>query len=158
LCQQQAKPQKMDKLIKVPTQTIPAFINFYKAASYPKHANTYSAFKSYLIQAERFPEMKENLELFSLNGEWEKDGLFLLKNGASSYYFDSVEPQPFDRLSRLLHLIDYKQEVVFRAVRDQFKPAINELLWLKNLEITDQTGTTTYCVPKEIVRKLPEPQ
>jgi len=147
----------MDKLLNVSRKTIPALMELYKAASYPKHVATYSAFKNYLIQAERFPEMKENLELFSLNGEWEKDGLFLLKNGASSYYFDTLEPQPFDRLSRMLHLIDYKQEVVFRAVRDQFKPAINELLWLKNLEITDQTGTSLYWIDKEAMKKRSQP-
>lgn len=131
-------------------------MELYKAASYPRHAVTYSAFKNYVIQTEKFPEFKDNLQLLTLNDDWQNDGLFLMKNG-HTYYFDSLEAQPFDRVKKLLLNIDYSKEVVFRAVRDQFKPMVNDLLWLKNLEITDQTGTTVYYLPRDLVMKLPQP-
>lgn len=89
-----------------------------------------------------------------MNSDWQKDGLFLLKNGPS-YYFDSLEPNPFGRVKELLLNIDYSKEVVFQAVRDPFKPMLNEVLWLKNLEITDQTGTTAYYLTKDFIMNLP---
>jgi len=144
----------MEKLLKLSKQTIPTFLEMYKAASYPRHALTYSAFKNYDIQTEKFPEINNNLELLTLNDDWQKDGLFLMKNGRS-YYFDSLEPEPFHRVKKLLLNIDYSKEVVFRAVRDQFKPIMNDVLWLKNLEITDQTGTTTNIIKREDIFKLP---
>jgi len=146
----------MDKLIKLTNKSVPALMELYKGASYPKYAVTYSAFKNFLIQSEKYPQMAKSLEIYSLNDEWNKDGLFLMKNG-SGYYFDCLEPQPFERLRKALHLIDYREEVVFRAVRDQFKPVINDLLWLKNLEISDQTGTSVYFVSKDFVSKLIQP-
>lgn len=127
---------EMENLRKLSSKTIPAFMELYKAASYPRHAVTYSAFKNYIIQTEKYPEFRNSLQLLTLNNdEWQKDGLFLIKNGRS-YYFDSLEPQPFDRVKKLLLNIDYSKEVVFRAVRDHFKPMVNDVLWLKNLEIT----------------------
>lgn len=109
-----------------------------------------------MIQREKFPEYKQNLELYTLNEDWQKDGLFLMRNDRT-YYFDSLEPQPYERVKKLLLDIDYSKEVVFRGVRDQFKPMVNEVLWLKNLEITDQTGTTVYFLTKEFVMQLPQP-
>ncbi len=79
-----------------------------------------------------------------------------MKNG-HTYYFDSLEHQPYDRVKKLLLNIDYSKEVVFRGVRDQFKPTVNEVLWLKNLEITDQTGTTVYFLTKEFIMGLEQP-
>lgn len=146
----------MENLLKLSRKTIPTFMELYKAASYPRHAVTYSAFKNYMIQSEKFPEFNDNLQLLTLNDNWQNDGLFLMKNGRT-YYFDSLEPQPFDRVKKLLLNIDYSHGVVFRAVRDLFKPMVNEVLWLKNLEITDQTGTTVYFLPRDLVLKLPQP-
>lgn len=147
----------MKNLLKLSSKTIPTFMELYKGASYPRHAVTYTAFKNYQIQRDKFPEYKNNLELLTLNDEWQKDGLFLMKNGGT-YYFDSLEPQPFDRVKKLLLHIDYSNEVVFRAVRDQFKPMMDEVLWLKNLEIVDQTGTTVYILPRDLVLTLPQPK
>lgn len=108
------------------------------------------------MQSEKYPEYRENLELYTLNEDWQKDGLFLMKNGGA-YYFDSLEPQPFDRVKNVLLNIDYSKEVVFQAIRDQFKPMITDVLWLKNLEITDQTGTTTYFMTRDFVMNFPQP-
>lgn len=146
----------MENLLKLSRKTIPTFMELYKSASYPRHAVTYSAFKNYIIQSEKFPELKDNLQLLTLTEDWQKDGLFLMKNGRT-YYFDSLEPQPFDRVKKLLLNIDYSEGVVFRAVRDLFKPMVNEVLWLQNLEITDQTGTTVYLLPRDLVLRLPQP-
>lgn len=107
----------------------------YKAASYPRHALTCCSLKSFAMLSERYPEYKNSLELLTLSDDWQKDGLFLMKNGRT-FYFDSLEPQPYDRVKKLLLNIDYSKEVVFRAVRDQFKPMLDEVFWLKNLEIT----------------------
>lgn len=146
----------MKNLLKLSSKTIPTFLELYKGANYPRHALTYCAFKNYAIQRKKFSEYKENLELYTLNDEWRKDGLFLMKN-SGTYYFDSLEPQPFDRVKKVLMDIDYSKQVVFRAVRDEFKPMVNDVLWLKNLEITDQTGTTTYFLTREFIMQLPQP-
>jgi len=146
----------MENLLKLSKKTIPRFLEIYKGASYPRHALTCTAFKNYMIQTEKFPEYESNLELLTLNDQWEKDGLFLMKNGRS-YYFDSLEPQPFERVKKMLLKIDYSKEVVFRAVRDQFKPMVNDVLWLKNLEITDQTGTTVYFLTRDFIMQLEQP-
>lgn len=146
----------MKNLLELTKSSVPKFMELYKSASYPKHVVTYSAFKNYLIQTEKFPEFNKNLQILTLNDDWQNDGLFLMKNG-QTYYFDSLEPQPFDRVKKLLLNIDYTKEVIFRAVRDQFKPMVNDVLWLKNLEVTDQTGTTVYFLPRDLVMTLPQP-
>lgn len=146
----------MSKLLKLSTKAIPTFLELYKAASYPRHALTYCSFKNFAMQSEKYPEYRDNLELLTLNDDWRKDGLFLMRNGRT-FYFDSLEPQPFERVKKLLLNIDYSNEVVFRAVRDQFKPMVNEVLWLKNLEITDQTGTTVYFLTRDVIMQLPLP-
>lgn len=146
----------MSKLIKLTRNTIPKFLELYRGASYPRHALTCCTFKNYVLQKEKFPEFENSLELLTLNDDWQKDGLFLMKNG-HTYYFDSLELQPYDRVKKLLLSIDYSKEVVFRAVRDQFKPVVNDVLWLKNLEITDQTGTTTYILSRDFLLNLPQP-
>ncbi|KAJ6637505.1 hypothetical protein Bhyg_10236 [Pseudolycoriella hygida] len=145
----------MKNLLKLSTKTIPTFLEIYKAASYPKHALTCSSLKNFAVQYERYPEFKANLELYTLTEDWQKDGLFLMKNGPT-YYFDSLEPNPYDRARKMLLDIDYSKEVVFRAVRDQFKPMMNDVFWLKNLEITNQTGTTIYFLSKEFIKNIPE--
>lgn len=144
----------MVNLIKLSMETIPTLMELYRGASYPRHALTYFSLKHFAIQSEKFPEYKENLELLTLNDNWKKDGLFLMKNG-HTYYFDSLEDQPYSRVKDLLLGIDYSKEVVFRAVRDQFKPVMNDVLWLNNMEITDQTGTTMYFLDREFLLKLP---
>lgn len=146
----------MENLIKLSRKTIPTFLELYKAASYPRHALTYCSFKNFAMQSEKYPEYKSNLELLTLSDDWQKDGLFLMRNGRT-YYFDSLEPQPYDRIKKLLLKIDYSNEVVFRAVRDQFKPMVDEVLWLKNLEITDKTGTTVYFLTRDFIMQLPQP-
>lgn len=146
----------MKNLLKLSAKTIPTFLEIYKGSSYPRHALTCSAFQNYVMQYETFPEYKQSLELYTLNEDWQKDGLFLMKNG-DTYYFDSLEPQPFDRVKKVLLDIDYSKEVVFRAIRDHFKPMVNDVLWLKNLQITDQTGTTVYFLTKEFIKAVPQP-
>ncbi|XP_037030040.1 uncharacterized protein LOC119069924 [Bradysia coprophila] len=144
----------MVKLLKLPSTIIPSFMELYRAASYPRHALTYFSLKHFGIQSEKYPEFRENLELLTLNDNWKKDGLFLMKNG-HTYYFDSLEDQPYNRVKELLMGIDYSKETVFRAVRDQFKPVMNDVLWLNNMEITDQTGTTMYFLDRDFLLKLP---
>lgn len=145
----------MVKLITLSRKVIPSFMEMYRAASYPRHALTYFSLKQFDVQSEKYPEYRENLELLTLNDNWKSDGLFLIKNG-SSYYFDSLENQPYNRVKDLLMSIDYSKETVFRAVRDQFKPVMNEILWLNNMEITDQTGTTMYFMHRDHLLNTPD--
>ncbi|KAJ6643995.1 hypothetical protein Bhyg_08960 [Pseudolycoriella hygida] len=146
----------MKNLLKLTTKAIPTFLKLYESVSYPRHALTCSSFKNFAIQYEKYPEYQASLELYTLNDDWQKDGLFLIKNGRT-YYFDSLEPNPFDRVKKMLLDIDYSKEVIFRAVRDQFKPMLNDVFWLNNVEITNQTGTTVYYLNKDFMLKLPQP-
>lgn len=146
----------MKNLLRLSPKAIPTFLEIYKGASYPRHALTCSAFKNYAIQSEKYPEYKQNLELYTLNEDWKNDGLFLMKNGRS-YYFDSLEQDPCDRVKKVLLDIDYSSEVVFRAVRDKLKPMLSDVLWYKNLDIIDRAGTTTYFLTKEFIKAEPVP-
>lgn len=145
----------MKNLLKLSRETIPKFLEIYNAASYPRHAVTCTTFKNVLIQTEKFPEFKDKIELLTLNDDWQKDGLFAIKNG-QSYYLDSLEQNPFGRLKELLLNIDYSNEVFFPALRDELKPTLIDVLWLKNAEITDQNGATAYYLPRKVALSWPQ--
>jgi len=147
----------MDKLVKLSQKTIPAFLELYKGAGYPKYAATQATFQNILIQTKKFPEMGDRLELLALNDDWEKDGTFLLRNG-HNVFFNTLEKYPFERTQRAIKLLDFKDETVFSWMHDQFRPMIKDILWLKNLETTMEHGATGYTVTKNFALSLPIPK
>lgn len=65
-----------DKLIEVPQYSLIKFRNMFKA-NWPEHITAYYLIENYMEWLEKVNNMK-NLKIYSLNGEWRKDGTFVI--------------------------------------------------------------------------------
>lgn len=65
-----------DKLIEVPQYSLIKFRNMFKA-NWPAHITAYYLIENYMEWLEKVNNIK-NLKIFSLNGEWRKDGTFVI--------------------------------------------------------------------------------
>jgi len=144
----------MNKLVKLSRSTIPAFVELYNGV--PKHAAITAMLKKLLIQTKEFPEFNDKVELLSLNGDWERDGLFLLKTNQICY-FNSLEAAPYNRVKKALNLIDYNDEVIFPLINDKFKEAVSEVANERNLEAVTDIEAVGYSVGKSYIQGLKTP-
>lgn len=65
-----------DKLIEVPQYSLIKFRNMFKA-NWPAHITAYYLIENYMEWLEKVNNIK-NLKIYSLNGEWRKDGTFVI--------------------------------------------------------------------------------
>jgi hypothetical protein len=65
-----------DKLIEVPQYSLIKFRNMFKA-NWPTHITAYYLIENYMEWLEKVNNIK-NLKIYSLNGEWRKDGTFVI--------------------------------------------------------------------------------
>jgi len=145
----------MDKLVKLSHKSIPALIDLYKAAGWPKYKGATATFRNILTKTEKYPDRSNQIELLSLNDEWQKDGLFVIRNGPMCY-FNCLEDAPYDRVKKALNLIEYKEEIIFPFMHEQFKGIINEIMKEKDLEVTLQTGSSGFLATKKFVDAFPD--
>jgi hypothetical protein len=65
-----------DKLVEVPNYSLIKFRNMFKA-NWPSHITAYYLIENYMEWLEKVNNIK-NLKIYSLNGEWRKDGTFVI--------------------------------------------------------------------------------
>jgi hypothetical protein len=65
-----------DKLVEVPQYSLIKFRNMFKA-NWPKHITAYYLIENYMEWLEKVNNIK-NLKIYSLNGDWRKDGTFVI--------------------------------------------------------------------------------
>lgn len=65
-----------DKLVEVPQYSLIKFRNMFKA-NWPAHITAYYLIENYMEWLEKVNNIK-NLKIYSLNGEWRKDGTFII--------------------------------------------------------------------------------
>jgi hypothetical protein len=65
-----------DKLVEVPQYSLIKLRNMFKV-SWPKHIIAYSLLENYMEWLEKVNNIK-NLKILCLNGEWRKDGTFVI--------------------------------------------------------------------------------
>lgn len=65
-----------DKLVEVPQYSLIKLRNMFKE-NWPKHITAYYLIENYMEWLEKVNNIK-NLKIYSLNGEWRKDGTFVI--------------------------------------------------------------------------------
>lgn len=65
-----------DKLVEVPQYSLIKFRNMFKT-NWPSHIIAYYLIENYMEWLEKVNNIK-NLKVYSLNGEWRKDGTFVI--------------------------------------------------------------------------------
>lgn len=75
-----------DKLVEVPQYSLIKLRNLYKA-NWPKHITAYYLIENYMEWLEKVNNIK-NLKIYCLNGDWRKDGTFVI---IVSHYFQLIE-------------------------------------------------------------------
>lgn len=68
--------EEADKLVEIPQYSLIKLRNMYKA-NWPKNITAYYLIENYMEWLEKVNNMK-NLKIYSLNGEWRKDGTFVI--------------------------------------------------------------------------------
>lgn len=69
-------PSAEDKLVEIPQYSLIKLRNLFKA-NWPAHISAYYLIDNYMTWLERVNNIK-NLKIYSLNGEWRKDGTFVI--------------------------------------------------------------------------------
>lgn len=73
---QPTAPSGEDKLVEIPQYSLIKLRNLFKA-NWPAHISAYYLIDNYMTWLERVNNIK-NLKILSLNGEWRKDGTFVI--------------------------------------------------------------------------------
>lgn len=71
-----ATTEKLDKLVEIPQYSLIKLRNLFKA-NWPAHISGYYLIDNYMTWLERVNNIK-NLKIYSLDGEWRKDGTFVI--------------------------------------------------------------------------------
>jgi hypothetical protein len=69
-------PQVEDKLVEIPQYSLIKLRNVFKQ-EWPLHITAYYLIDNYMTWLERVNNIK-NLKIYSLNGDWRKDGTFVI--------------------------------------------------------------------------------
>lgn len=72
----QTEDVESDKLVEIPQYSLIKLRNMYKV-NWPKNITAYYLIENYMEWLEKVNNMK-NLHIYSLNGEWRKDGTFVI--------------------------------------------------------------------------------
>lgn len=68
--------EEADKLVEIPQYSLIKLRNMFKA-NWPKNITAYYLLENYMEWLEKVNNMK-NLKIYSLNGDWRKDGTFVI--------------------------------------------------------------------------------
>jgi hypothetical protein len=68
--------EEPDKLVEIPQYSLIKLRNMYKA-NWPKNITAYYLIENYMEWLEKVNNMK-NLKIYSLNGDWRRDGTFVI--------------------------------------------------------------------------------
>jgi hypothetical protein len=106
------------------------------------HAVTTVAIAHFIDRFNKKPEWAKIVTFLSLNDNWRKTGTFVMINEHDSHILlNTLESAPYATLHRTLQLINYVKPMVFICFRDLFRPVVLDVIRVRNLEITFDSGT-----------------
>lgn len=135
---------------------------------WPAHILAFSFISNLISKCAKYPEITPNI--FSLDNKWETDGTFVAFfvrailipfsslhsmqffsfnfKGDRKCLFASLDSK-FENLKLALKLLDYSEMVFFMAVRDVYRPVIDEVISDLKLHIHCYDGTVMKYYTKE---------
>lgn len=142
----------MARLVKISSKDLSDLRGLYKI-NWPLHAVTQSMIKVFIDRFKDQPEWKEKATFWSLNGEWAKDGTFIMVNGLH-VFVNTLESAPFNSLKKSLDALDFDRDFIFICVRDVFRQTVFDAVRQKNFIIAFDSGMKCFYREKEFFLDL----
>ncbi|XP_031627117.1 uncharacterized protein LOC116343273 [Contarinia nasturtii] len=141
--------QETDQLVQIQRKDLRKLQNLYTPDG-TKNYIAYMTISNYIRWLEQNPKLND-VKFYSLNGNF-SDGTFLVTDG----YAASVDTfnESYDRLYRLLKLVDYSKNYFFMSIRTEIKPIFKRALEEVNIEITLDEPALLYYLPKNNALKF----
>ncbi|XP_058177229.1 uncharacterized protein LOC131293167 [Anopheles ziemanni] len=137
-----------DRLVTISTSDWKEWRDLYKT-DWPQHEVSYNLIQNYIDWQEQGVDLKEFMA-FSLNGEWAKDGTYIVidRNEMFIYTLDTS----LESLRRALLLLDWTRSYMINM--GLYKSLVIEIYQLFNLETLFDKHTCMYYLPHEDARNL----
>lgn len=146
-----------DALVQIEAEHWPALRDLYSSAC-PETYRSYNLLDFYCRWFANAPDTID-VVFYSLNGEWSDDGIFLAvwkspdaKKRDSVYL--SCAKNDFDRMLRLLQVVDFSKGFEFESIMDNEYAAVQNAIQLKHLKSDYQISRRWYLLPRADALKL----
>ncbi|XP_055309494.1 uncharacterized protein LOC129573206 [Sitodiplosis mosellana] len=139
----------VDKLTEIARRDLPILKSLYT----PDGSKNYIAFATvdtYIRWFEQDPNVK-HIKFFCLNGDF-SDGTFVVTD--HNVAFADTFNESYDRLSRLLQLIDYSKDYIFQNIRAELLPVVTNALEKANVPVDHCIEFLLYHLTQEKALKL----
>lgn len=139
----------MKGLVRIATKNLEVLKGVCKI-DWPLHVVSYSAIDHFINRFRQHPSWEENVKFWTLNDEWRQSGTFVMENAIFGHIlFNTFQSWPHQSLRKLLESLNYEHEKVFVCFNDEFRSVVNDIVRVKNLEVTFDSGAKLIYLPKE---------
>lgn len=139
-----------DKLVEIPQYSLIKLRNMFKA-NWPKNITAYYLIENYMEWLEKVNNIK-NLKIYCLNGEWRKDGTFVIIDRYRLFMYTLDESNK--KLKRILNLLDWSKGFDVSSVCQRHLPAVLQVMEKKRLPIEKSFMLNFHYLPKEEALKF----
>lgn len=141
---------KMCSLLRISKEELPYLRGLYEVER-PLHIITVVAISHFIEHFENKPEWDEKIDFWTSSECWKQTGTFAMANKNDQHIlFNTLEPWPYQSLHRTLELLNYDHKVVFICFRDIFRPVVLDVIRVRNLQITFDSGTRSLSKPPAV--------
>lgn len=142
----------MNSLLRITKQNLPQLGRIYRHHDWPLHIPSLTAIEHFIDRFEKLPQWEKKVKFVTFNDTWKQNGTFAMVNENSDHIlFDTLEPWPFATLQKTLERLDIADNKVFVGFRDIFRPLLDDILRIHNLEKTFDTGTKLLCLRSKFI-------
>lgn len=134
-------------LVQITIPELKELQEIYKV-DWPLHIITHNTIKSFVHRFEKSPEWKAFVTFWSLNGDWKKNGTFVMVN-KQMIFFNTLESAPHDEIKEVLMKLQYDKNMMFINTREIFKSLVYDVIEKLQLKILFDKACTCFFIPKE---------
>jgi hypothetical protein len=144
----------MSGLVRIARSSLETLKNLYRV-DWPVHVVSYTAIDHFIHRFNQQPEWEEKVKFWTLGDDWKRHGTFVMENVSDGHILiNTTQAYPYESLSETLNMLSYDDERVFACFHDKFRPLVQDLIRVKNLEETFDSGAKCVHLPKETWEKF----
>ncbi|XP_053692540.1 glycine N-acyltransferase-like [Sabethes cyaneus] len=110
--------------------------------------------QNYIVWLDKEPDLSEEVNIFSLNKNWESDGTFIILDSIHLYIHAYSFYDNFDSLKQSLLLLDWSHSYTVCMLSTKFKEIILDTFHDLGIQIALFTDDFIYHLPKEVAMKI----
>lgn len=140
-----------DRLVEIQYNDLAKLKRMYTPGDLKHYSIGYMTIENYTRWLEQNADESEHIKFFCLNGDF-SDGTFVVTERLTAYA-DTLSDS-FDKLHRLVQLLDYSKGYFFMSIRNDLGPVILDALREAKIEPIRPTTTILYYMSKEDALKF----